>query len=623
MIAVKEEQKMKHAVHSLCITLLAVVMIFSCVACNPQTANTDTSSDVGAVFIGTVEATPVAADADVTVINRTVTTQTQKAEAETKVEIVNRFTDVKGATKISDWIRNYDIHYQPGIKGYDKEFILSACNGSPKSPYVASILWDSTKAYDLGDYYPRGFDYTYINGEWSSNTMGRLLKEAQVATRQEAIRVMFDWLKNEFSVCTYNEATGIYEGSFVADSYIRYNHYAADLGAEYVGIEIGAGIKNAAGGIAYTRGATRQYGLSGWWVEHSDWLGVGYVNYTGDPYAYIEGAGLNDELTGRHPGSKRLMHYLQYMSGAAWVRADAQLNFYATQFDDTGIRYVLTPHGKVFQEVSEFVERNPDRGIPYAPFGVVMDYYYGLPFACWSEYLIFETFAPNAGDYMTRDINMMFWPDTWPNGDTTKHEGEMVASPYGDTADFLLQNASQEVLDSYPVIILSGAIQFKEDEAERYVKYVENGGVLLLNTAFQSQLDEFSQLPIGEYQYGTKGGRVIVYGPDYDITSLPAIMEELMKEFFPFEISGKVEYLLNIKDGSLVLTIINNEGVEKPDLDLAIEDANATQTINIHYTGSNKVLEVRDWITGELLPTSGDQTVTIGPEDLVILEFVL
>lgn len=622
MIVAKEEQKMKHAVHSLFITLLAVAIIISCVACNPQTADTDTVRNVGAISVGTVEVTPADADADAKVVSQTVTTQSTKAEYETKVETVNRFTDVKGATKISDWIRDYDIHYQPGVKGYDKEFILSACCRSPKPPYIAGILWDSTKAYDLGDYYPKGFKYTYVNGEWSSNTMGRLLK-AQATSREHAVELIFEWLGNEFSKCTYNETTGIYEGSFVGDSYIRYNHYAAEVGAEHVGIEIGAGIKNAAGGIAYTRGATRQYGLSGWWVEHSDWCNGRYVNYTGDPYAWAETPAGNDELTGRHPGSKRLMHYLEYMSGAAWVRADAQLNFYATKFDESGVRYVLTPHGKVFQEVTEFVERNPDRGIPYAPFGVVMDYYYGLPYALFMEYLIFETFAPNAGDYMTRDINMMFWPDTWPDGDIAEYGGEMVASPYGDTADFLMQNASQEVLDSYPVIILSGAIQFKEGEAERYVKYVENGGVLLLNTAFQSQLDAFSQLPIGEYQYGTKGGRVIVYGPDYDITALPAIMEELMKEFFPFEISGKVEYLLNIKDGSLVLTIINNEGVDKPTLDLAIEDANATQTIDIHYTGTNKVLEVRDWITGELLPASGDQTVTIGPEDLVILEFVL
>ena len=80
---------------------------------------------------------------------------------------------------------------------------------------------------------------------------------------------------------------------------------------------------------------------------------------------------------------------------------------------------------------------------------------------------------------------------------------------------------------------------------------------------------------------------------------------------------------MNVKDGSLVLTLINNNGVTKEVVGPDILDQRAIQDVKVKYTGKNKVLEVRDWMTGEKLKTSGEQMVTIAPGDIAVIEFVL
>jgi len=58
----------------------------------------------------------------------------------------------------------------------------------------------------------------------------------------------------------------------------------------------------------------------------------------------------------------------------------------------------------------------------------------------------------------------------------------MVASPHGDIVDVLLNNASSDVLRSYPAIVLAG--EFSADKAlrERLTEYVRSGGHLVTDT---------------------------------------------------------------------------------------------------------------------------------------------
>ncbi len=623
---------MKRFVYSILSAFLALSLVFSCTACKSNSTKETDGAESKAVEergISALAASPDTDVADVANVSKTVATvesQDPSPVSAADSKIVNRFSNQKGATKISDYILNYDVHYLPGIEGYDKEAIFSLCTGTPKGLFNSRIFWNTIKDRGLGDYYPTAFNAIakYISCEWSSNDVPKAIKAANPANREAALEVMFDWLDEQFEAsCNEKDENGKWVGCFVGDSFIRYNHYAAERGAQYTGYEPGCNIMSAGGGVAYARGAAKQYGLKGFWCEHSDWWLGGYPNYTGSSDSW---AGAYDteqtETTGLSPSLKRRLHFFEYMVGTSWARVDAHTSLMA-QLDASGQYYQLSPHGLVFQEFYEFTERNSDRGITYAPFGIVLDYYHGFPYAAQNEAKAFEVFSLNDGDKMNLKMNELFWPESYPNvyEDET---GMMVATPYGETADVMLQNASQEVLDSYPVLILSGAIQFKDGEAERYVKYVENGGTLVLNTAYQSQLSAFKDLAVGEHNYGTKGGRVIVYGPDYDITNLPAIMEKLTKEYIPFEISGKTQWIMNVRDGSLVLTIFNNEGCHREGpSELATADEAATQTITVKYTGTNKVLEVRDWVTGELLPTSGEQTLVIGPGDLAVVEFVL
>jgi hypothetical protein len=70
-----------------------------------------------------------------------------------------------------------------------------------------------------------------------------------------------------------------------------------------------------------------------------------------------------------------------------------------------------------------------------------------------------------------------------------------------------------------------------------------------------------------------------------------------------------------------ILTIVNNDGVTKEGSNPPAIDSTKTQTINVFYNGKKTVKWVKDLRTGSYLPTQNNQTITIGPGDLAVLEF--
>ena len=41
-------------------------------------------------------------------------------------------------------------------------------------------------------------------------------------------------------------------------------------------------------------------------------------------------------------------------------------------------KFSLSPHGKILREFLKYILKNPERGIPYTPVGILLDYYHGF-----------------------------------------------------------------------------------------------------------------------------------------------------------------------------------------------------------------------------------------------------
>ena len=158
------------------------------------------------------------------------------------------------------------------------------------------------------------------------------------------------------------------------------------------------------------------------------------------------------------------------------------------------------------------------------------------------------------------------------------------------------------------VSLLSGSISLSNAEAERYVEYVRQGGTLLLNTAY------LKYFPAYESKYNGKtrqdiadgAGKVIVYGPDYSIAELDGILREQIKRYIPFQFSEDVQYLINVTEDSLIVTVINNDGVEKPHYEFPVIDESKAKDITITYTGGLPIKSVKELFYGKAVQRSGN-----------------
>ena len=412
-----------------------------------------------------------------------------------------------------------------------------------------------------------------------------------------------------------------------------YHHYAAQWGFDILCSEIGENINSYQMMIAFNRGAARQYHKP-WCIDFSVWHGPGLTDYWPKK--------LWGDYSGPDYGHSvslyRRTAFMTYMAGSnAWIAEAGIVNLFQEEYPDhlreKAIRYFehddhegfkLSPLGEVTQEVFDFSQLSPDIGIPYTPVGIVLDQYHG----CYGGIegpnpKAFGVFDYSPGDWMTWKLLDLFFPGGWV---VSQETGTLVAGPYGDICDVLLQDASADVLAGYPVLILSGDIHFDDTLAKKLLQYVDNGGILLLNSAYRSHVIPDGEQPnaqVGEaVEKISRGqGAIIVYGKDFEVESLKTVLPELLKQFVPFEVDGKVQYLLNWKPNGWILTLINNEGITKTFHEKPVIDPAKKQEVNVRYFGKNKVK------CKLLLPEKptelGDHfRLTLEPGEIRIVEFL-
>lgn len=522
--------------------------------------------------------------------------------------------------KASDYIPNVDLWKTPGIteKGQQFQFEIQAIY---TSRYAGSLWKTSVSKQKLGDTLSLlpsqraeewGYSITHLDGKTDGS--GRKIvtnfsgKNAPTS-RYEAVQKLGSFIYRQYNI---DDSQSWYS----MNGHYLWHHYAGEFGADVIGSEIGEAISNYQMHIAFNRGAARQY-QTPWSIDFSDWwLGSIY-----DPHLEVGNSAIwpgNSNVNGGH--SLNLLErslVMSYMSGADSVVAEAglPLSLYPELGSDGNYR--LTEYGKTCQKINRFITSNSDIGVTYTPIAIVLDYYHGMYSGLSGEpKKAFYNFDYNAGDNMSWELMNMIWPDGWNVHKNRNEVGAMVNGPYGDNFDVLLQNASQKVLNSYPALLLSGDINLSTKEVARYIEYVKQGGTLILNTAYQKKYPEFTK----SMNYGN--GKVIVYGPDYSVSGLGSIIKDVLNDTLQFTVSDNVEYFTNIKDGSMYVTLINNNGVTKTSTGKTQTDASRKVSAVVQYKGNLPIKSVKEVYDGTSISVSGKKTtVSVPAGGIVILEY--
>ena len=291
----------------------------------------------------------------------------------------------KGATKLTDYIRDVGAWTMKGIRGYGAFTYQVQILG--KQQYNRRLLELTINDRRLGD---TGYSFgaTVDTAEWPTRpecNYGRMPDGSEPANRAQALEGVRAYLASQIAGKT---------GPFASmDSFTRWQHYTAEAGYDYIGCELGANVNASNLSIAFTRGAAKQYSekaglgsVEAWFVDFSLWNWLGMINYSGDETMHRHNDGFHDnivnhEYAGQSVDDARRAYYMAYMSGAQWLinEGGAESACYTTVDEDDTWLYDLSPHGEMNQEFYAFTQRNPDRGVTYTPFAVVINHDHGLP----------------------------------------------------------------------------------------------------------------------------------------------------------------------------------------------------------------------------------------------------
>jgi hypothetical protein len=521
----------------------------------------------------------------------------------------------------SGCVRDPSVWQTPPFRpqGFQFEIQISSLGTS----YDVERVRKSIRGHNLGEYESVlspamaaewGYSFTHLNGQ--TDGAGRRIQAGYPeppTNRAACLPVIEAFLKRQYI------AGAVHPWSSM-NGHFPWHHYAAEFGFDQLGSEIGENINSYQWHVAVTRGAARQYARP-WFIDFSAWHGPSVTDYS-------EGRIWGENSGPDHGHSMSLFEralFMSYMAGAGQITAEAGGAIaFLTTLDEEG-RYRLSPYGEVCRRLREFTLAHSDIGIPVTPFAVVLDYYHGA-YPGFGKRRAFWHFDYNAGDNMTWELINLIWPGGWEVMGRNE-AGALVNGPLGDTFDILLQNAPQRVLNSYPCLILSGDIRLSAAEMARYTNYVHQGGTLILNAAYLRDFPQYASILQGAKRHETTSGkgRVIVYGPDFQVDEVAPIIREELARCLPVRVSPGVEYLVNVKAGSVYVTLINDDGVTKEPRKKPVVDASHGRPVSVSYQGKSRVSSVMDIKNHQTLAVKNgtDVALSIPAGQVAILEFKL
>jgi hypothetical protein len=453
-------------------------------------------------------------------------------------------------------------------------------------------------------------------------------------------------------------------------------HALTSWGVRLLGIETAAAQPMTAMRIAFTRGATRQFG-GAFLYYHAPNFGDTATTFTkaqnfAGPDNFFHsryGATMGPSLSWY-----RKSYYLYYMSGASAIYLEQGFD----QFFKPGPGehpFQLNPLGRITDEFVRFAEKHPNRGVPYTPVAFLLDPAHGWDMTDYPHWP-FEVSQISRGDRALRELfGAAYYPGPVLEGEpATADRQSFVAGIFGDIFDVLVtSDAKKDAIDNYRAVIAGGRLEWNGPWAEKLKTYVTNGGVVFLNAAqvkglppellgirFTDQTAEAesarcsssdqADLPGQMFRYNRvelKGAQALIQSSSGDplvttnklgkgsvvFCALPDLLGEdgritpfvahsflhLFSQITPVKVDGDVEYLINRGRDEWIVTLFNNNGVLKPQQGLAQIDRSAVVTATI---GINGIKNAREWLSEKSLSVNGQSEVAIKipPGGIAIVE---
>jgi len=185
-------------------------------------------------------------------------------------------------------------------------------------------------------------------------------------------------------------------------------------------------------------------------------------------------------------------YYNSYMAGASVLYPEGgSTNYFQTSEvlnpGSSGI-FILSSMGLVGKDIYNFSHSTlPQRGIPWAPVGLMLNTAHGLGFESWKQNKVFGgSLDMNTKDYMNLNLLQSIWGQSLTEQpfNSSDESTYLQNNNYGEIFDVLTDSASSAVIKQYPIIILSGNIDTSSTAlTKRLTDYVKAGGNLVLNVS--------------------------------------------------------------------------------------------------------------------------------------------
>jgi hypothetical protein len=463
-------------------------------------------------------------------------------------------------------------------------------------------------------------------------------------------------------------------------------HALGDWGVKLLGMETAAVQPMTAMRIAFTRGAARQFG-GAFLYYHAPNFGDTATTFTkSQNFAGPDNFFHSRYGTTMGPSLSwyRKSYYLYYMSGVSAIYLEQGFDqFFKPGPGEQPFQ--LNPLGRITDEFIRFAARHPDRGTPYTPIAFLLDPAHGFDMTDYPHWP-FELSQINRSDRALRELfGAAYYPGLVVEGEpATADRQAFVSSVFGDIFDVLVaadssEKSAAEAINGYRAIVVGGSVEWKGNWPQRLADYVRKGGVVIINSAqakglpsellgvrlsgSQGEADGARCLIKGEatqdlsgqlFRYekiSLAGGEVMIEGANSDplvtvnkvgggkliFSALPDLLGEderltpfaahllahVFAEATPLSVVGDVEHLLNRTERGWVVTLINNNGVFKPQQGMAQVDRSAIVNATVSLRGQI-IQTAQDWTNDQKLEVKdGKVSVNIAPGGIAVVELVV
>ncbi len=443
-----------------------------------------------------------------------------------------------------------------------------------------------------------------------------------------------------------------------------YAHALGRWGARVLGMETPAVMPITAMRIAFTRGAARQYG-GAFFYYHAPNFGdtattfTRTQNFAGPDFFFHTRYGPS---MGPSLSWYRKSYYLYYMAGVSAIYLEQGYD----QFYKPGPAthpFQLNPLGRITDEFIRFAEKHPARGEPFTPIAFLLDPAHGWDLTDYPQWP-FGVAQIERGDRALRELfGAAYYPAPVTEGEPASGDRQVfISGIFGDIFDVLVASETQaDAINAYRALVVGGRIEWSREWAARLREYARRGGVVVINAAqakglpadllgvrllgataeaddgrclapneaavdLRGQLFRYERIKTSGAQtlietrtgdplvtiHKVGRGRVVfsavpdLLGLDERLTPSSAhLLAHLTTDATPVRVSGDVQYLINRTARGWIITLINNNGVFKPQQGMAQVDRRATVDATVDLRGK-RIEAAREWTTEASLDVQRD-----------------